>query len=499
MEDRKLTPLMGWASWNCFRTDISEKKIKEQADALVSTGLAECGYCYLNIDDGYFGGRDAAGKLKFHKERFPNGMRVVADYIHGLGLKAGIYTDAGDNTCGYYYDNEKEEGFGVGCYGHEEEDLHTLLVENDYDFLKVDWCGGLRLNLDEEEQYTKIADVISRIRKETGKPIVYNICRWEFPGAWAAKIADSWRIGIDIEPNFASVLYQIDKMKPLARFCGPGHVNDADMMQIGNGMSEEEEQTHFAMWCMLSTPLVIGGDLTKISDRTLQVLKNRELISLNQDALCRQAVVAEEYRGADGKLLAEVWVKELAPTDKGVVKAVALLNRSDEGREFGFTLKQAGLDGEIRSIRDLCAHRNRQPEAELREYVPAHGIRVFLVGAEKSCKYKDFNADAKNAMEKCKPISQHHMVELLHQGALLVDVRTREEYERNHLPGAISAPYSEIYLHVNEVLPDKERPLIVYCATGKRSCMAKERLEFRGYHQVWYLGGIYKKQQDGEN
>lgn len=496
MVRRRKTPLMGWASWNCFRTDIREEKIKAQADALVASVLAECGYCYVNIDDGFFGGRDASGRLLFHKKRFPNGMRAVSDYIHGLGLKAGIYTDAGDNTCGYYYDQETEGGYHAGCYGHEEEDLRRLLVECNYDFLKVDWCGGLRLELEEEEQYTKIGSVVDKIRRETGREIVYNICRWEFPGAWAAQVADSWCTGIDIEPHFSSVLYQIDQMKPLARFCGPGHVNDSDMMQIGNGMSEEEEKTHFAMWCMLSTPLMIGGDLTKMSERTVQMLKNRELIALNQDAKCLQAVVAKEYLDAQGGLAAEAWVKELAqdPVQEaygGTVKAVALLNRSGEARELVFDLKDAGLCGDILSVRDVCLHQDRMPAPVLKEQVPAHGIHVLRVTASASCAYTDCNADAKAGSEKFEKLTKEQAQDMMQKGAVLVDVRTKKEYDRHHLKGAVNIPYKEIYLHAGQVLADKSQPIIVCCATGKRSCMAKERLDWMGYEQVSYLGGIY--------
>lgn len=491
---------MGWASWNCFRTDINEARIREQADILVSSGLAEAGYRYLNIDDGYFGGRSPQGELLFHKERFPNGMRVLADYAHERGLMAGIYTDAGDNTCGYYYDNEKEGGFHAGCYGHEEEDLRRLLVEEDFDFIKVDWCGGLRLNLDEQEQYTKIGRIIERIRKETGKPIVYNVCRWEFPGEWVAEIADSWRTGLDIAPDFGSVLYQIDHMKPLACFCGPGHVNDCDMMQIGNGMSEEEEKTHFAMWCMLSTPLMIGGDLTKLSGETLAILKNRELIALNQDAACRQAVVAKEYRSTEGMLLAELWVKELAPEGQAALaegtggktrKALAFLNRSEEAMELEAAWKEAGLDGEILSVREICIHEDREITADIKVAVPAHGVSVFLVESAASCAYRDCNAELKAGVEKQVRITDREREELLGQGAVLADVRSPQEYEKAHLEGAVNIPYADIYLNAAKVLPDRERPVIVYCATGKRSSMAKDRLEFMGYQRVYFLGGVF--------
>ncbi len=492
MEERRMTPLMGWASWNCFRTNINEERLKVQADCLVSTGLAECGYTYFNVDDGFFGGRGEDGRLNFHPDRFPNGIRVIADYAHSLGLKAGIYTDAGDNTCGHYYDNEKENGLNVGCYGHEEEDLRQLLVENDFDFLKVDWCGGLRLNLDEEEQYTKIYNVIEKIRKETGKPIIYNICRWEFPGEWATKIADSWRTGLDIAPCFDSVLYQIDNMKPLARFCRPGHVNDSDMMQIGTGMTREEEKTHFAMWCMLSTPLMIGGDLTKISEETLKILKNKELIAINQDAACRQAVVVKEYK-TDDKLMAEVWVKKLTVPESDDERAkckmaVAFLNRSEKEMYMDIDLKEAGLGGEILSIRDICQGKDIKPTDKISTMVLPHGVSVYLVTSTAVCEYRDCNAHLKTGREKFERISGEKLKELLLNGGILVDVRTFAEYEKGHMEGAVNIPYADIYLKSDKVLPDKNRPVIVYCATGKRSYMAKERLDHMGYKEVYFLG-----------
>ena len=494
---RRLTPLMGWASWNCFRTHISEAVIRAQADALVATGLADCGYTYLNIDDGYFGGRAADGTLLFHKERFPNGMRPLADYAHSLGLKAGIYSDAGDNTCGHYYDGEGANGVNVGLYGHEEQDLRLLLVDCDFDFIKVDWCGGLRLNLDEEAQYGKIGAIIQRLREETGKPLVYNVCRWEFPGEWVTDVADSWRTGLDIAPNFGSVLYQIDMMKPLARFCRPGHVNDSDMMQLGTGMNAIEERTHFAMWCMLSTPLMIGGDLTKIAPETLAVLKNKELIALNQDPLCKQAVVVKEYRGesagggSPAPLLAEAWVKELGRhvQDAPNTKAVALLNRSDEPLEVRLPLAEAGFAGDIRAIRDVCGAKDVAPAADLCASLPPHGVAVFVVASTERAPYTDCNAALRAGLRQYERLSEARKAQLLQQGALLVDVRSPAEYAAGHLDGAINVPYLDIYLRAPEVLADKDRDIIVYCATGKRSWQAKNRLDSMGYRHVHFLGG----------
>ncbi|MEG0387283.1 MAG: glycoside hydrolase family 27 protein, partial [Niameybacter sp.] len=154
---KRLTPIMGWASWNHYHIDINEALFKRQIDALVETGLAEVGYTYFNIDDGFFGGRDENGYIKPHPERFPNGMKVISDYVHANGLKAGIYSDGGNNTCAHIYDNpdSNTDGVGVGLYGYDEQDLRMYLIDWDYDFIKVDWCGGLRMGLDEETRYTE--------------------------------------------------------------------------------------------------------------------------------------------------------------------------------------------------------------------------------------------------------------------------------------------------------------------------------------------------------
>ena len=190
-------PIMGWASWNHYRININEDIIKSQADAMITSGLKDVGYSYINIDDGFFGGRDENGNLLSHKERFPNGMKSLADYIHSKGLKAGIYSDAGINTCASYWDKDTI-GVGMGLYGHDEQDLNLFLKKWNYDFIKIDWCGGQWLGLDEQIRYTEISRKIRAIRPEA----IYNVCRWRFPGKWVTQIADSWRISGDISNDF---------------------------------------------------------------------------------------------------------------------------------------------------------------------------------------------------------------------------------------------------------------------------------------------------------
>lgn len=480
------TPIMGWASWNCFRTNITEENLKEQIDALKATELDKYGYTYFNIDDGFFGGRSLDGTLKFHKKRFPNGIKVIADYAHSKGLKAGIYSDGGDKTCGHYYDNEGESGNNVGLYGYEEQDLNMYLDDFGFDFIKVDWCGGLRLGLDEKEQYTKISNIIDEIRKRTGRSIAFNICRWHFPGEWAAEIADSWRTGADITPDFNSVINQIDNIKPLRKFCSPSHTNDLDMMQLGNGMSIEEEKTHFAMWCMMSTPLMIGCDLTKISKSTLEILKNEELIAINQDKACKQAYVIKEFR--KDTLLGEIWIKDLYADGE---KAIAFLNRSDKPIDMDLSLRDAGMCGEIFSIRDLCKHCDAKVTENINITVPPHGVAVFRVKSEYTVSVPDVNA----VLEYTKPkdiekISLDKATELVQSGAILLDVRSADEYTNGHLDEAVNAPYTEIHVAISSLAPDKTQKIIVYCSTGKRSSQAKYTLDYMGYKNVYYLGGI---------
>ena len=364
------TPIMGWSSWNNFHVDINEDIIKAQADYMLSSGMADAGYSYVNIDDGFFGGRDNEGNLLVHKERFPNGMKVISDYIHSKELKAGIYSDAGINTCASYWDKDTI-GAGSGLLGHDRKDLKLMLKDWNYDFIKVDWCGGDWLGLDEETRYTQIANVIKDIKPNT----VYNICRWEFPGKWALQIADSWRISGDISNEFHSILHIIDLNADLWKYASPGHVNDMDMLQVGRGMSYEEDKTHFSMWCMMSSPLLAGNDLRSMSEETIEILTNKEIIALNQDPLVYQA-----RRLVDNGDL-EVWAKPLIHTMSGKV-AVALLNRSNKTETITFDLDTVGIDiAKGYTYRDLWAKKDYEKtnEKSLSFKVPKHGVVVLKI------------------------------------------------------------------------------------------------------------------------
>ncbi|MBE6688489.1 MAG: glycoside hydrolase family 27 protein [Ruminococcaceae bacterium] len=485
---KRKAPLMGWASWNCFKTNINEEKLKAQADALIELGLAECGYTYLNIDDGFFGGRHESGQLLFHKERFPNGIKPVADYAHSKGLKAGIYSDGGDSTCAFYHDGEGESGRNVGLYGYEEQDLKMYLEEFGFDFIKLDWCGGIFLGLDDKEQYTKIGNIINEISERIQKPIIFNVCRWQFPGKWVTEVADSWRISADIKPNFASILKQIDATKPLARYCSPGHVNDLDMLQLGNGLNHQEEKTHFAMWCMMSTPLVIGCDLTKIKAETLEILKNKELIAINQDTACLQAVQIKDIFN-DNVKQGEVWVKNLGSA-KSSLKAVAVLNRSSEALSTELDFLELGFCGEILEVRDLSNHVDIEPVAKMKLNLKPQETVVFKIECSESFEVINPFDEGDIEPKPIEKITYDTAKQLMSQGAILVDVRSKEEFDKSHLDGAINIPFYYLHGFALDMIKDKNTRVIVYCSRGKRSIQSYNDLGYLGYKNIYYLGAM---------
>ena len=364
------TPTMGWSSWNTFAVNISEDIIKGQADAMVSQGLKDAGYQYINIDDGFQYGRTSAGKVRIHPQRFPNGMKVVSDYIHSKGLKAGIYSDAGDCTCGSI-SNGDTRNTNVGFYGYEQVDADFYFKELEFDFIKVDYCGGNHAGLIEQEQYTAIHNAIVN----TGKDVRYNLCRWAYPGTWCHDISTSWRTTGDIYDGWKSVKGIIDENLYLSAYCYDGCYNDMDMLEVGRSMSEEEDKTHFSMWCIMSSPLLIGCNMATIKERPLSLLKNPELIALNQDPLGLQAYVVQHI----GETY--VLVKDIL-TLHGNTRAVALYNPSDREVEMCICFSEVDLGGKVK-VRDLFEHQDLgEMEGGLSIVVPPHGTRIYKLEAE---------------------------------------------------------------------------------------------------------------------
>ncbi len=376
-------PIMGWSSWNTYRININESLIKRQAEAMVSLGLKDVGYRYINIDDGFFGYRNEKGILQTHPKRFPNGVKCVADHIHRLGLKAGIYSDAGANTCGSLWDADPN-GIGVGLYGHEKQDADLYFNQWGFDFIKIDYCGaGQQLDLDERERYTAISKAI---REVCPRDISVNICRWAFPGTWARDLARSWRISGDISPRWSSVKSIIRKNLYPSAYAGGGHYNDMDMLEIGRGLTQTEEEVHFGMWCLMSSPLLIGCDLTAIPDASLKLLKNEELIALNQDPLGLQAYVVQHE--GEGYVL----VKDIEQL-RGNVRAAALYNPSDSTCAFHVPLDLLELNGKVK-VRDLVKQKD---EKAIREYLsytlPPHSVKILRLKAEQRLEPTRYEAE----------------------------------------------------------------------------------------------------------
>ena len=362
-----LTPPMGWNSWNKFGCNIDEKTIRAVADAMVSTGMRDAGYQYVVIDDCWQGRRDADGNILADPVKFPSGIKALADYIHSKGLKFGIYSDAGSKTC----------GGRLGSQGHEYQDALTY-ARWGVDYLKYDWCfTGAR---NSEEAYALMSDAL----RATGRDIVFSICNWgvnrptmtdkSMPWDWGQKIGNLWRTTEDIYDAWAGrkgtslgMVNIVDLTEPLYGYAGPGHWNDPDMLEIGNGgMSRTEYRGQFSLWAMMAAPLIAGNDIAIMDDDTRKILTNREIIAVDQD---RMGVAGRRVRN-DGHL--EVWARPLADGSRAVV----LFNRSEKPAEITAFWPEAGYPASMRlEVRDLWEHTSLGSKTEkFTANVPAHGV-----------------------------------------------------------------------------------------------------------------------------
>lgn len=329
-----LTPPMGWNSWNTFSINIDEKLIKDVANSFVKDGLKDAGYQYIVIDDGWMAKeRDAKGSLVADPVKFPNGMKSVVDYVHGKGLKFGIYNCAGSKTCG---------GF-PGSRGHEYQDA-LLYASWGVDYLKYDWCNTEKLNA--EGAYITMRDALYA----AGRPMVFSLCEWgeNQPWKWGAKVGHLWRTTGDItncwdcEDNHGTwsswgVLRTVNMRKDIRQYAGPGHWNDPDMMEVGNGMTVQEDRSHFTLWSMLAAPLIMGNDLRSMKNETREILTNKEVIAVNQDVLGVQAL---KYTTLDS---VEVWVKPLVNNEW----AVCFLNLKSKSQVFSFDWQNYSISDEV--------------------------------------------------------------------------------------------------------------------------------------------------------
>jgi alpha-galactosidase len=356
-----LTPPMGWNSWNHFACDVSDRLIRETADAIVASGMRDAGYRYVVIDDCWQVARDSAGTLVADPTRFPHGMKALADYVHGQGLAFGLYTDAGTHTC---------QG-RPGTLGHEDQDARTFAAWG-VDYVKEDWCHAE--GLDAPTQYATFRDALTR----TGRPIVLSICEWgtNQPWEWGPRTGQLWRTTGDIEDTWPAMLVNLDVSAQHAHAARPGAWNDPDMLEVGNGgMTDDEYRAHVSLWAILAAPFIAGNDVRAMSASTRDILTNREVLAVDQDSLGVEGILVEE-----GPPEHQVWVKPL----RDGARAVALLNRGNAPAAITAAVERLGLRADSVRVRDLWAQADRGTLT--RAYhatVPAHGVvlvRVTPVG-----------------------------------------------------------------------------------------------------------------------
>jgi alpha-galactosidase len=368
------TPPLGWNSYNTFGCNISESLLKATADAMVTSGMRAAGFEYVNLDDCWMDGRDASGTLQWNASKFPSGIPALAEYVHGKGLKLGIYETPNTVTCVGIYKGIAPS-VAVGSLGHEAQDARTFAAWG-IDYLKYDLCRG---------QLSSFAVMRDALRG-TERPIVYSInpgnssgCPPTGPttstcGLDLPSIANLWRIGFDINASWSSIAGLIDQDAPLAPYARPGHWNDPDMLEVGNGsLSEDESKSHFSMWAMLAAPLLAGNDLRSMPSAVQTILTNTEIIAVDQDPLGMQAtLVATPGSGL------QVWSKTLSGNN---ARAVALLNRNADAASIAVGFGQIGLSSGPASVRDMWQH------AELGTFngsytaanVPSHGVVMLRI------------------------------------------------------------------------------------------------------------------------
>lgn len=361
-----LTPPMGWNSWNQFQCEgLNEEVIRKVADAMSASGMKTAGYQYIVIDDCWQISRDSAGNIVADPKKFPSGIKALADYVHSKGLKFGIYSCAGRTTCAKR----------PGSRGYEFADARQYAAWG-VDYLKYDWCNTEGQNA--KESYLLMRDALY----SAGRPMIFSLCEWGLnkPWEWADSVGHLWRTTGDISNQWegfyasnghvwgGSVLANLDMQRGLEKWAGPGHWNDPDMLEIGNGaLTPEEDRAHFSLWCMLAAPLMAGNDLSKMSAHTVTVLTNKEAIAVDQDPLGKQGYPVHEEKDF------QVYLKPLSGGDT----AICFFNRGEAPKKLTIQWKDYKINS-ILKVRDLWAHAERGTTAQpLTITIARHDVAMF--------------------------------------------------------------------------------------------------------------------------
>ncbi len=357
------TPPMGWNSWNHFAEKVTDADVRAAADAIVASGMRDAGYIYVNIDDTWEGERDAQGNIQTNS-KFPD-MKALSNYVHSKGLKLGIYSSPGPKTCGGY----------AGSYNHEQQDANTY-AKWGIDYLKYDLCSYEKIMKkeapgDRKKQWQMMEQAYGKMHRallNTHRPIVYSLCQYGLAAVWSwgpQVGANLWRTTGDISDNYDRMTMIGFRQAGLSKYAKPGHWNDPDMLEVGNGkMTPDEYRTHMSLWAMLAAPLLAGNDLSKMDDTTKSILMNKDVIAVDQDRLG----IEGDRVSATGPF--EVWMKPL----QGGAKAVALFNRDDFPYPITVQLKSVGFEGSVHA-RDLWSHKDIGTlQGSYTATVPSHGV-----------------------------------------------------------------------------------------------------------------------------
>ncbi|MBR4661166.1 MAG: S-layer homology domain-containing protein [Clostridia bacterium] len=504
-------PLMGWSAYYAFNMYTTEERVIGQMDAAIERGLADAGYKTFSLDDWWYTTRDGeTGRIMIREDMFPHGMKYIADAAHERGLYAGIYTDIGYDTCGSGSDELGNiiSGINVGlASGNKKDDLYTYTSVGNYrdgyarshpadpgvecwgfDYIKIDSNGTNTDGVNASDSHVGTWSIIKQIERETGRDLNRNMCRWLYEGPYQLLVGDSWRSGGDSYPSFKFVTDVVNQMKRYSEYSTPGHYADLDMLMIGHGLTPTEEHSHFAMWCMFSSPLQISCDVRYLSDDQIALLTDPDLIALDQDPLGDCAA----YIATVGENTS-LWRKKTVTADGGT-GALALFNPGDDAEEVTVDLSLV-FDGGRAKIRDLSGSADLGEVTSFTASVEPHGALIFRYETDCADAYPNFKSLAYyesigerlhdnlfddgfytvNEISKEDAAAQLSLHPLLRP--VLVDVRSAEEYAKGHLPGAVNVPYLEIASHARDLPYLTEgysvaRPIVIYASSREEAEIA---------------------------
>ena len=517
-------PPMGWNSYMTYHWTVTEEKLIAQMDAMVDKGLSNAGYKYVNIDDWWYTTRDEeTGRVLVWEEHFPNGMKYIADQAHERGLKAGIYTDIGHNSCGSGESSLPiESGINIGLKGGNYVDdlwryLGTGTYMDDYakktggepiecwgfDYIKAD-SNGTKEGVYAEEAFSQYAEAIDDIEHATGRYIHFNMCRWYYEAPYQMVYGDSWRCGGDSNASFSYVKSTVDKMKRVSSYTVPGHYADLDMFVLNGGMSLTEERTNFAMWCMFSSPLILSCDMTGLTDDQLEFLTNSELVAIDQDPLAYAAAYIKDLGDTT-----ELWFKKTESYGNGA-GAIAVYNPGDTAETVTVNLADICNSGKAQ-VRDVFAASDLGEKETVSVTVEPHEALIYTINTDEGYTsdeigdyrvYGVVNTEYDEGFDEIMNADMLTMTLEVYEAWLktpfrptLVDVRSAEEFAKGHMKGAVNIPYTEVRdaitklkLPLFTVSPGIGNSLVIYASDEETLTDAYR--EFSKYRYTVYSLGV---------